>query len=832
MYTKNYPIIISSFLLLLFITFKSSALAQNRNSSGENNSKQMSNNLSKGNGLIVGKVVESDSDEALQFASISIISVENNKIITGGITDQDGKFKIEVKYGEYYVLVDFMGFSEKKSEAIKVNQNNRIAKIGKIYIDPDSDLIGEVEVTAEKELFVNKIDSKTFNVSKDITMKSKSALEALENIPSIGVDMDGNISLRGNGNVRILINDRPIVVTAENQAALLEQIQADNIESIDVITNPSAKYNPDGMGGIINIQLKKSQANGKNFAVTVSSDFVREYGANVSGGIKTKKINLYGTYGYKHNNWNYERESKQKNIYKDTTNYMIQSSEGGRSSDSHMGTFGLDYYINKKNTIGFEGLLSIAQKDKKMPFEYEFYDENYDFVESSYRDNKDDINNSKFDVQSNYKHKFDKKGHQIKANLSFSKSSQTKDAEYVETTLLPVVNDTTSIEYNDQLYSSQISGYTVNHFYPINDKSSVETGLDGELRAIDNKIDASYIDLADMQTKPDIYKSSKFNYTDQTHALYSLFKSSFGKFNYQLGIRLEYSNYNFDLSSEGQENSSKDRYNYYPSTHLNYKFNESTEIGASYSKRVNRPSIRQLNPIHDYADKYNYRVGNPDLEPENIHSAELNFSKKFKKITLMPAIYYKYIDNAIKRIKTRDANGIGVVEYMNLNYGSSYGIELIGIYKPIKWLDLNGSTNVGYRKMQDKTDGSMSNEDFAWSAKLISSFKLPYGIKFQASYHYYGERVIPQGYIEPMQWLDIGLRKGLWDNKATVSIRASDILRTREFNIHIDSPEYESSLHFQRFPTYVLVSFTYQVGKKTKKKAKRRSSDGGDDIGM
>ena len=831
MHTKNI-INLTILLLVIILNINNKLWAQGNSFPREKQANQIEKSLSKGKGLIVGKVEDSNNEEALQFASISIISSLNDKIITGGITDQDGKFKIEVDYGEYFVLVDFMGFSKKKKGPFNVNQNNRIVKIGKVKIAPDSDIIGEVEITAEKELFENKIDSKTFNVSKDITMKSKSALEALENIPSVGVDMDGNISLRGNGNVRILINDRPIVVTAENQAALLEQIQADNIESIDVITNPSAKYNPDGMGGIINIQLKKQQSPGKNFAVTVSSDFFREYGANISGGIKTKKLNLYGTYGYKHNKWNYERESYQKNIFQDTTNYLIQTSEGGRINNSHMGTFGLDYNINKKNTIGLEALVSIANKDKEMPFEYELYDENKDFVSSTYRDNTDEINNSKFDLQANFKHKFDKKRHNIKANVSFSKSLQTKNAEYIETTLLPTVNDTIEIEYNDQVYSNQISEYTVNHFYPINERSSVETGLNGELRSINNKNDASYVDLNDLQTKPDIYKTSQFNYVDQTHAIYSLFKSSFGKFSYQLGLRLEYSNYSFDLSSEGKENTSKDRFNYYPSTHLNYKFNKTTELGASYSKRVNRPSVRQLNPIHDYADKYNYRVGNPDLEPENIHSAELNLSKKLGKLTLMPALYYKYINNAIKRIKTRDSNNIGVVGYLNLDYGSSYGTELIATYKPIKWLDLNGSANVGYTKMQDKTDGSMSNEDFAWSAKLISSFKLPYGIKLQASYHYYGERVIPQGYIEPMQWLDLGLRKGLWDNKATISVRASDILRTREFNIHIDSPEYESSLHFKRFPSYVLVSFSYQVGKKIKKKAKRRSSGGGDDIGM
>lgn len=790
--------------------------------------------LPDGKGLIVGKVIEAGEEKPLQFASISIHNPNDDSIITGGITNEEGRFKIEVPYGKYYVLVDFMGFAKKKTKVIEVSKENRIAKLKKIVIDPDSDIIGEVEVTAEKELFENKIDSKTFNVSKDLTMQSKSALEALEQIPSVGVDIDGNISLRGNGNVRILINDRPIVVTAENQAALLEQIQANNIESIDVITNPSAKYNPDGMGGIINIQLKKSQPNGKNLSVSVASDFFREYGANISAGIRTSKINVYGTYGYKHNKWNYERESYQQNLFADTSYYMNQVSEGGRTNDSHMGTFGLDYNINKKNTIGFEALVSYADKDKVNPYNYEFLDENEELVNSTLRDNTEDIQQYKVDLQANFKHKFTKPKHYIEAYLSANQNSKHEDADYFETSTYPNTNDTLDIENNLQHDLSNTYTYRVNHFYPITDKSSIETGLDGEFRQIDNQIDVLSFDMNQNEFVSDTGRSSQFLYFDQTQAIYSLFKSSFGKLNYQIGLRLEYSDYRFELSNEDIDNTNKWRLNYYPSLHLQYKVDETSEFGASYSKRVNRPSVRKLNPLHDYADAYNYRVGNPDLEPEDIHSAEISYSKRIGKFKLMPALYYKYIDNAIKRIKTRDTSGIGIVTYMNLDYGSSYGAEMIAQYKPAKWLDFNGSANLGYSILQDKTDGSLSNEDFAWSGKLISYILLPFDVKLQLSYHYYGQRVVPQGYIEPMQWLDIGLRKSFWDKKATLSIRASDIFRTREFNIHIDTDEYISSLHFQRKPTYILVNFTYQIGKKAKKKKSGRSSSSGgsDDIGM
>ena len=795
--------------------------------------KEEYSSLKKGTGLVVGKVIETGEERALQFASVSVYKTSDQSIITGGITDENGRFKIEVPYGEYYILIDFMGFAKKQTKEFEINKANPIAKLYKIEIDPNTDIISEIEVTSEKELFENKIDSKTFNVSKDLTMQSKSALEALEQIPSISVDLDGNITLRGNKNIRILINDRPIIVNAENQASLLEQIQANNIESIDVITNPSAKYNPEGMGGIINIQLKKSQPNGKNLSVSVGSDFYREYSANISAGLRTKKFNIYGTYGYKYNRWNYERESYQKNIFSaiDTSYYMKQTSEGGRNNNSHMGTFGLDYNINKRNTIGIESLISYANKDKANPYNYSFFDENEEIVNSSIRDNTEDILQYKFDLQAHYKHKFAKEKHYLEANISAIRNSKQKDANYFEQSTFPSIGDTLDLENNLQDENNKIYNYKINHFYPISKNKSLETGFDGEFRNIDNQIDILSFDTDRNEFTTDTLRSSQFNYFDQTHAVYSLFKTKYNKLTIQMGLRLEYRNYQFDFNNN-TNSTTPWRWNYYPSLHLQYKLNPTSEFGASYSKRVNRPSIRQLNPLHDYSDAYNYRVGNPNLKPENIHSVELNYSKRIKKLKIMPAIYYKYIDQVIKRIKTRDSLGMGVVTYMNLDYGSSYGSELISSYKPYKWLNLNGSINLGYSKLQDKTDDNLSNEDFFWSGKLMSYFLLPYQIKLQLSYHYHGQRVIPQGYIDPMQWLDIGLRKSFWNKKASISIRASDIFRTRAFNIHIDTPEYISDLHFKRKPSYILVNFTYQIGRKTKRAKKMRSSRNNDDIGM
>ncbi|MBN2668829.1 MAG: TonB-dependent receptor [Bacteroidales bacterium] len=819
------------FCIFWFLVFHSiSTYAQRPQGSG--NGQGGNFNLPEGKALLVGKIVDSKTQSPLQFTSISIFSDKDKKLVSGGISDENGRFKIEVDYGQYFITIDFMGYQQFKSKVVVVSKENPIGKLNKIQIEQNTDVLGEVEIKAEKQMFENKIDSKTFNVSKDITMQSKSALEALEQIPSVSVDIDGNISLRGNGNIKILIDDRPIVVSAENQADLLEQIQADNIESIDIITNPSAKYDPEGMGGIINIKLKKSQPNGKNLNVTVSSDFIREHGVNVSGGVRTKKVNVYGTYGFKYNKFNYERESHQSYLFGDTVYYLDQHSEGGRSNLNHMGTAGFDYQINSKNSIGIETLISAGNKDKANPYTYKFRNENKDLVSSSYRDNTNLNEQYKFDVQLRYKHKFEKPRQTLDLNLSRVQNFRDDRSDFFETTRYPTIGDTLDIEKNNERQASEIYNYTLNHFYPLKGSQSIEMGLDGRMQFINNSIDVLGYDFTNQGFISDPFLSSQFDYFDQYHSVYGLYKNTISKLDFQLGLRLEYSQYQFNLPENQNTTSSRELLNYYPSAHLLYHWNDDTEIGASYSKRVNRPDIRELNPIHDYSDAYNYRVGNPNLNPENIHSTEINFSKRWSNLRFMPALYYKYISDVIKRIKTMDSSGISVVSFENLDYGSSYGTEIIVAYKPVKWLDVNASGNLGYSILKDKTDESLSNESFEWSSKLNAFIILPFEFKLQISYQYRGKSVTPQGYIEPMYWVDFGLRKNFWKDKATFSLRASDVLRTRAFKIHAEDINYTTDLRFQRYHAFIVASFSYQIGANERKKNRERESDGGEDMGL
>jgi len=781
-----------------------------------------------GKALVVGKVIDKATQDAIQYANISIYDAQKKKIITGGITDEEGRFKIEIPYGKYYALVDFMGFANKKTKEFEASENNRFVRIGKIVLQANANMVGVVEVTAEKELLETKIDRKTFNISKDVSMKSKNALEALEELPSVSVDIDGNISLRGNGNVRILINDRPIVVTAENQAAVLEQIQASNIESIDLITNPSAKYNPEGMGGIINIQLKKSQPAGKNFSATVSSDFYRQHSLNLSAGIRTKKINLYATYGFRKNHFQMERIFNQENIFEDTSFYKNSVALGDRYRGSHMGTVGFDYQWNKQNSIGLEALLSYGNRGKLMPFLYYNLDKNLDSISSSKRNSEEFSNQLKVDYQLRYKHKFAKKKHYLEFTAFYTQNASDAEANYFETEIFPELGDTLDLKNTAKQQKNNIYHYKLNYQYPISSKSTLEAGLDGELRDINDKIDVNDFNFTTQLYESNSLLASSFQYYDQVHAVYGLYRYALSKWTYQLGLRLEYKNYRFDLKDASF--SLKERYNYYPTLHIQYQVSEASSWSASYSKRVNRPSIWNLNPIRNYTDAYHYRVGNPNLLPENIHATEISYSKRWEKIRIFPAVFYKYVDQVITHIKMRDSNNVDMVTFKNLNYRSSAGTELILNYSPKKWLDINASANFNYSKIEGE---GLSNEDWGWSAKLMSFIKLPYQTRFQISYHYNGERIVPQGYILPMQWLDLGLKKSFGKRKWVLGIRASDILRTRAFNIRVETDQYNSDLHFRRIMPYCIVSLTYQVGKKQKRNYKPSyNSGGGENIDM
>jgi len=786
--------------------------------------------IPEGKALLVGRVVEGNSKEAIQYANISVLST-SGKVITGGITDEEGKFKIEIPYGTYYAIIDFMGFAKKKTDLFKANEQNRFVKIGMLQLSASANQIGEVEIKAERKLLETKIDRKTFNLSKDISMKSKNALEALEEIPSISVDMDGNISLRGNKNVRILINDRPIVVTAENQAAILEQIQADNIESIDVITNPSAKYNPEGMGGIINIQLKKSQPAGKNFAITTTSDFYQQHSVNLSAGLRTKKINLYGTYGFRDMNSQFERVFKQKMLYGDSSFYRNSNALGERGRTSHMGTISDDYKWNKHNSIGAEALASFANRNHTMPFYYYNLYEIGDTMSSSQRKSIDLSQRLKVDGQLRYKHTFAKKKHYVEATAFYTQNVSDANANYFETSLYPEIGDTLDLSRNTKDQKNKTYHYKVNYQYPISDKTVLEAGLDGELRDVYDDINIENYSLTKKEYENNIFQSSQFQYYDQVHAVYGLYRSSFSKWTYQLGLRLEYSNYYFSIKDRTTQDL-KERFNYYPTLHVRYKLNEKSDWTFSYSKRVNRPWVGALNPIRNYTDAYHYRVGNPNLAPENIHATELAYSKRWNKLRLLPAVFYKYVDQVINRVKTRDSSGMDVVSFQNLDSRSSLGAELIVNYTPLKWIDVNASANANYSKIIGSETQQFSNEGFGWSAKLMTFFKLPYQMKFQFSYHYNGERIIPQGYILPMQWMNLALKKMFFKRKLVLGLRVSDVFRTRAFNIHVNTDQYDSDMHFRRIPPYFVFSLTYQVGKMQKRRPNRSYERGGEGMDL
>ncbi len=816
--------LIKSILNILLILFSIQLMAQRPEGQGGQGGQKP--NIPPGKALVVGKVVDIKTETALQYATISVFNSSTKKISTGGITDFEGRFKIELEYGSYYIQVDYMGFLSKTLPAFEVSAANPMASMRKISIEPNSQVLGEVEVVEERQMFENKIDSKTFNVAKDMTMKNKTALETLEQIPSVSVDIDGNISLRGNGNIKILINDRPIVVSAANQAALLEQIQSDNIESIDVITNPSAKYDPEGMGGIINIQLKKSQPAGKNLSVSLSSDFIKEHGVNLSGGYRTDKFNLYGSYGFRYGNMNFDRRGENKYFFSDTTYYYNLDVEGSNLNLNHMATIGFEYNLNKKNTFGIELLGSTGSRTKNSPYFYEFLDENFSLVKKSTRHSTESDTPFKYDIQLNYKHIFSNPKHLLELSASRVADSEKEHSDYFETGLYPTQGDTINYEFSDQTEGTQFYKYSARYSQALSGEKSLELGYDGVLRFLENQIDVQVFDLTSAQFEADTFRNASFAYFDQTHAVYGLYKATIDKFSYQLGLRLEYNAFEFDLPESTALKAANARYNYYPSLHTMYKQNETTEWGLSYSKRVNRPGIEELNPIHDYSDAYNFRVGNPYLKPENIHAAELNLSKKIGKMGLMPALYFKYIDQAIKRYRTVDTTGISQMSYFNLDYGYSYGSELIISYRPFKWLDMNANANVGYYVLMSKDNDDLSNESFGWSAKYNAFIALPYSIKLQLSYFYNGKTVTPQGYIEPNHWADAGIRKMFWKDQLTFAIRFTDIFQTRMFRVHQSTDVNETYMQMYRRPSIALFSLTYQVGQTDQKQKQKRNSEG------
>lgn len=752
---------------------------------------------------ISGKVVEGQSQRPIEFATVMIADQQTGKAITGVTTEMDGTFNVETEAQDFYVEISFIGFKTKTIKEISIE--NGKADLGIISISEDSKTLDEVVVRAEKSSTEFKLDKRVFNVGKDLSSTGASALEVLNNVPSVNVNIEGQISLRGSTGVQILINGKPSVLADERSNAL-GTITADMIEKIEVITNPSAKYDAEGTSGIINIVIKKENRKGLNGSVSLNTGIPQNHSVGLSLNRRTEKFNLFSQLGAGYR----ELPQENRSINRDLVSGKTILSDGTEYRNEAFYTFilGTDYHINPLNVITLSGNFTYEVEDQPSRYNFSIPDAAGTPVSEWYRQESTQATNPKYQYELQYKKDFtDSKEHTLlfSAVGSFFGKDQSSEFENINITGDAATNNQqTRTKFQEGKHTLQLD-YT----HPFAEKWTLETGAQYVLNDVSN--DFAVNDWNNGEWVQNDNLTNVFEYHQNVLGVYGTGAYEGEKWGLKLGLRLE----NTDLSTllvNTKQSNKRNFTNFFPTLHTSYKISEKVSVQAGYSRRIFRPRLWDLNPFFNIRNNFSVRTGNPDLLPELTDSYEVSSIYLLGKTSLNFSVYYRYTTDVVERISTFE-NNVNTFKPLNIGTNRATGIELNGKYEAAKWLAFNGDFNYNYFNRQGTLD--TTSFDFSagqWSSKMTAKVNLPADFDFEITGQYQSKYKTVQSVISDNLFADLGLRKKMLKGKAVVSISVRDVFASRIQESETNQPGFYL-YSWNRRGRFVALGFSYGFGK-------------------
>jgi outer membrane receptor protein involved in Fe transport len=793
-------------------------------------------------GILTGRIVDKLSDKPMEYVSFRLFSVKDSSVAAGVFTDPDGRFNLEqLAYGNFYGKLTFSGYETITINDIKISATIKSVNLGtyKMIIDKTIDF-DEIKVVGQLDVLKAGIDKKIYNVGEDLSVKGGTANDVLNNIPSVEVDQDGRIMLRGDGTVTVLIDGRPSSLSGGNGKSLLDALPAGSIERIEVVTNPSAKYDPDGTSGIINIVLKKNKLKGFNGMLTANVGSGNLNGGNVADGsfslsYRNGKFNAYGSYsgrymtGYRNNYSSLEQTFSDNSSLK-----IVQNRLGSDLNAGHTFRVGSDFYLKPRHVIGFSATGSIGQRDRTGDQWNTSYDGDGNVISFWNRESYDPTNQQNFDLNVNYKFdlKDDKGSFTIDANQSLGKEEIEGYYEQTDYNL-----DSTLIGsylLDQQLFNTEKNNVTTvqsdfTYVLPKR-KARIETGLKAIVRKQGVDTYSESLNQLSNLYEEDTLANFIYQYDEQIYSAYGIFGQELGKFKYQAGVRLEQSYQIPNLISDSIR-IVNDFFNFFPSAHIRYAFTPKSEVSLSYSRRINRAGSSNLNPFTNYSDPYNLQRGNPNLQPEYIDSYDLGYTNERKKVTLTTSIFYRYTTGVITRIKEFYADNTSAVTYANIDKSYSFGTEMIFIVKPTTWWRNSISGNANYIQYDDNTN-SFNRSGFNWNLKYSGTFdfwKKTASIQINGTYN--APRITVQGTAQRRGAIDISGEKKFKEGMFSVGFRVSDVFNRQGFEMQVNQPSIRQESEFKWLTRKYFITFTYKFGKlEISKKNQGGGGEGGFDM--
>ena len=752
---------------------------------------------------VIGKLVEEETSQTIPYATIVIKDKSTNKNIRGVITDDSGNFIITTTKPNFYVEISFMGFETKTITEFTVT--NRKVNLGTIKLAPNSQALDEVIVTGEVSKTVFKLDKRVFNVGKDISSTGASALEVLNNVPSVNVNIEGDISLRGSSGVQILINGKPSVL-ADPSSNALGTITADMIENIEIITNPSAKYEASGTAGILNIILKKEEKKGWNGSISVNTGIPDNHSLGLSLNRRTENFNLFAQLGAGYRSLPQESENINRNLI--TNEVLLSNGKEFRNETFFNLTLGADYHINDLNVLTLSGNFAYEIEDQPSNYNFQFFDENNNLISSWLREETTEATNPKYKYELNYKKQFENnEDHTLQLSALGSFFGKELESQFANTT-----SSGTNINSDQQTKTNfQQADYTFKADYvnPISEVYTIETGAQYVINDVGNDFEVRDFIGGAYLVNEDL--TNNFEWNQKVLGLYATGAYEREKWGIKAGLRIEKTNVNTLLTNTNQSNE-RDYSNFFPTLHTSYKISDNVSFQAGYSKRIFRPRLWDLNPFFNIRNNFNIRVGNPNLQPEFTDSYELTSIYKVGKASLSSSLYHRHTTDVVARVSTFKDN-VTFYTPENIGTNSSIGFETNGKYNPNKWLTFTGDFNFNYF---DRA-GTFENQVFdftgsQWSSRLGSKIGFPTDIDLELTGNYRSGFETIQGEQTGFAFMDLGIRKKIFKGKAIVNLGIRDVFASRIQERFVNQPTFETYSFGQRGRFFTL-GISYGFGK-------------------
>ena len=779
---------------------------------------------------IEGVVIDKETQDPLEYTTISLLNESSPDRIQGGITDKNGKFIIEVFPGKYNITLEYIGFDKiiLKDKVISINED-----FGIFELEIVTESLNEVELVGERTEVEIRLDKRIYNVGKDITVRGGSVADVLDNVPSVSVDVEGNVALRGNQNVRILINGKPSGLVGLSGPQGLRSLPAESIEKVEVVTSPSARYEASGTAGILNVILKKEELEGFNGSFILNGGAPTTYGGNATLNWRTKKLNIFSTTSLRDSESRGGGDFESENF--NPVRFVNEDRDYQRNRKSIFFNLGAEYYFNDDTSLTISGFVRTSDNESNNNTKIDNLNAAGVVVDQFGRYQfEEEIDNSQ-QFTTNFTKKFDDKGHELVIEFQ-TESSEEDESDLAE-------NTSTFNQESDTFEDQSRTLLQMDYVWPVNENTQFEIGYRGDFSL--QETDYNVFDLLDNGRTPNTELTNFLGFTQKINAAYAQFGKKINKFSYLIGLRMEKTHIEIDQKT-AKIFKEKDYTDWFPTLNFSFEFTEKENITLGYSRRIRRPRSWSLNPFRSLTSLTFFRQGNPDLDPSYSNLFDLGYLKRWNKFTFNSSVYYQKATQVIERITETTGEFVVVsvnplVELpefrstsVNLSENIRTGTEFTLTYSPKRQVRLSGNFNIFNSETIGFYKGvPLDRKIVSWFMRFNSSFPLAFGINSQLNGFYFGPRANAQTESKGVVSFSGALNKPIFNDKATLSFRVSDIFNSSRRKSTTETADFRNYTEFQwRQPSYVF-TFTYRINERKmgKRRNNRRGSlnDGGEE---